>query len=98
MKRLLVVVSTLLLAACAAAPDPVLEPGPAPPRADLWFSTIGPGLVRSLNLHETDAGWRGSVWMGSGNGFAIRNIVYTEDQLAFQVPGFVATFTAMRDG
>lgn len=94
MKRLAAAIAVLVLAACAATPTPI----PARVYADQWYVPASPGVVRSLNLRETDAGWRGSIWIASGYGFPIRDITQSPDQLSFTVPGVVARFSGAKDG
>jgi pimeloyl-ACP methyl ester carboxylesterase len=92
-KRILAaIVAALMLSACAAAPQPARQ------YADAWYAPTGASIIKAINLHETDEGWRGSVWLGPGNVFAIRNIVQSGDQLSFQVPAMVATFSGQKDG
>ncbi len=92
MKRMLAAIAALGLAACASAPEP------ARTYADLWYAPPTPGLVKSLNLYETETGWRGSVWVANGYGFPVRDIAQSPDQVSFTVPGLVARFSGAKDG
>ena len=94
MKRLAVAIAALVLSACSAAP----APAPARTYADLWYAPPTPGLIKSLNLYETETGWRGSVWVANGYGFPIREITQSAHQFSFTVPGLVARFSGMKDG
>lgn len=97
MKHLFAAIVALTLAAMAFAACAV-APKPARSFADLWYAPIAPGPVKFLNLHETDAGWRGSVWISNSFGFPIRDIAQTDGQLSFTVPGVVARFSGVKDG
>ena len=91
MKRLLAVAAAMVLAACAGAP-----PAPAKPRVDAWYSVTGIPAAAALNLHETDAGWEGRIWISTGHGWPIRNIVQSADTLSFLVPGLLASFSGAK--
>lgn len=92
MKRMLAAIAALGLAACASAPEP------ARTNADLWYAPPTPGLIKSLNLYETETGWRGSVWIANGYGFPVRDITQSPDHVSFTVPGLVARFSGAKDG
>lgn len=96
MKRILAAVVILMVSACAAAPH--ATPPPVTSKVDLWFTPTGTSIIRAVNLYETDVGWRGSIWVAKDRGFPVRNIIQSSDQLAFQVPALVASFTGTRDG
>ena len=93
MKRMLAAIAALLLAACTTPPAPTRS------FANLWYAPPTPGLIKSLNLYETETGWRGSVWVANGSyGFPIRNVTQSGDQLSFTVPGLVVRFSGTKDG
>lgn len=93
MKHLFAAIAALLLASCASAP------APARSFANLWYAPPTPGPIKSLNLYETETGWRGSVWVASGSyGFPIRTVTQSGDQLSFTVPGLVVHFSGTKDG
>jgi len=86
------IAAALMLVACAATPQP------ARTYTDAWFAPIGPSIIKAINLHETDEGWRGSIWMGPGNTLPIRNIMHSADRLSFQVPALAASFPGEKNG
>jgi len=93
MKRILAAIAAaLMLSACVAAPQP------ARTYADAWYAPVGPSIIKAINLHQTDEGWRGSIWMGPGNTLPIRNIAHSADRLSFQVPALVASFSGAKGG
>ncbi len=93
MKRLLAIAAALSLAACAGTPA-----APAKPRVDAWYSAEGVGAIASLNLHETNSGWEGRMWVSPGRAWPIRSVVQSGDTLSFLVPGLMASFSGTKNG